>query len=382
MKCAIIGGFLLASAMLAEGPTPISIRVTETAGIRRVRFPATARVHFARGALVTLRNVRLLVAGEETPAQFTAEKSWPNGSVEWLDVDWNASLGPSESATYQLEYGAGITAMEAPRGGLTVAEDDDGIRVGQVRFSKSGNPLVASVKYRHEDIGKGVNGLYVIDGTGTRHEVSEAKAEIVKRGPLLVVIRYAGKITVANDYSVSFTMTIEMPSSKTLVKVAISLDDPSHRLREVGLGTPLGFSGPMPWLWDFGTFRWTYGSLRSDSDSVTMTQTPAGDWTLQTGTQVYEKSPAGHTEPVRWGHFQDGREVVAFAVERGRQETGAWRVTFNGGGQAMYSFVTEPSVSHYDFAVSQHFVMSPVQLGAVTSPPSILSPLEVVVLPQ
>ena len=31
--------------------------------------------------------------------------------------------------------------------------------------------------------------------------------------------------------------------------------------------------GSLPWSWDFGTNRWTYGSLRSPSDAVTLTQT-------------------------------------------------------------------------------------------------------------
>jgi len=35
--------------------------------------------------------------------------------------------------------------------------------------------------------------------------------------------------------------------------------------------------------------------------------------------------------------------------------------------------------THHDFTVYQHFVTSPVQLGAVTSPSSLLSPLKVVV---
>jgi hypothetical protein len=57
-----------------------------------------------------------------------------------------------ESQTYRLEYGGDVKAAEDARG-LTVTENADGIDVGRVRFNKSGAPLLASGKYRAEDIG-------------------------------------------------------------------------------------------------------------------------------------------------------------------------------------------------------------------------------------
>jgi len=367
-----------AISICCAGAQTRAIQVTETAGIRRPAFPTDARVHFARGVLPARGNARLLFGGSPAPAQFTAETLWPDGSVEWLDVDWNVTIGPGEAQSYTLEYGARVIAAETPRG-LAVTEDSGGVHVGSVRLNKAGSPLLASVKYRGEDIGQGLNGLYLTDDRGQTHDLSKAtslRTEIVKRGPLLAVIRYTGSMVIDGGYSVPFVLTVEMPNSKSMVKILASIEDPARRLREIAVATPLAL-GPLPWVWDFGTSRWTYGQLRNATDSVTLTQEPPGDWTVRSNDQLYETSPPGHNDPIQWGHIQDGREVVAFILERHANQNGTWRVTFQGDGQAAVRFTPAAPSTHHEIAVYEHFVTSPVQIGAATSPISLLSPLKV-----
>ena len=59
---------------------------------------------------------------------------------------------------------------------------------------------------------------------------------------------------------------IEMPSSKSWVKLAATVRDPSRRVRDIAIETPLAF-GAMPILWDFGTDSGTYGVFRNPGDS-------------------------------------------------------------------------------------------------------------------
>ena len=270
------------------------------------------------------------------------------------------------------------TPRQTPRG-LAVSEDAGGIQVGSVRLNKGGSPLLASVKYRGEDIGHGLNGVYVTDDRGQTHDLSQTsslRTEIVKRGPLLAVIRYSGSLVIDGGYSVPFVLTVEMPNSKSMVKVLASVEDPARRLREIAVATPLAL-GPLPWVWDFGTSRWTYGQLRSATDSVTLAQEPAGDWTVKANELLYEKSPPGRSDAIQWGHIQDGKEVVAFILERHASQNGTWRVTFHGNGQASVRFAPAAPSTHHEIAVYEHFVTSPVQIGAATSPISLLSPLRV-----
>lgn len=371
MRFQIIAALLLGSAALQA--QKIDIRVRETDGIRRTAFPVDARIPFTTDPA----HVRLTLAGKEVPGQFTA-------GAQWLDVDFNASIGPLESQTYELEYGPGLTPVAPPRG-LSVAEEADAIQVGNARFGKSGSPLILSVKYRAEDIGQGVNGLVVTDKNGHTHDLSSAeslKTEIVKRGPLLVVIRYSGKLMIDSGYSVPFSLTVSMPSSKTMIDVSASVEDPSDRLREIAFGTPLAL-GPMPWVWDLGTNRWTYGSFRNATDSVTLTQTEGG-WNVSTGPmgkEQLQETSNGATDVVHWAHLQDAKEVVAFGWHAPKAIDGTRQFTLDGNGQAVIRFAPSVHESAHGLNIFEHFVNTPVQIGAATSPISLLSPLKVEVIP-
>lgn len=376
MRFQIIAALLLGSAAM-PAQTVISLRVSEQAGIRRTAFPVSARIPFPMGNTPDPVHVRLTLDGKDVPAQYSA------GS-QWLDVDYNASIGPLESQIYKVEYGPGVVAAAPPRG-LSVAEEADVIQVGNVRFSKSGSPLITSVKYRAEDIGKGVNGLVVTDKAGHTHDLSSAdslKTEIVKRGPLLVVIRYSGKMTIDSGYSVPFSMTVSMPNSKTMINVSASVEDPSDRFREIAFGTPLAL-GPMPWTWDFGTNRWTYGSFRNAADSVTLTQTEEG-WKVSAGPigkEQLQETSKGTAGFVQWAHLQDAKEVVAFGWYAPKAINGIRQFTLDGNGQALIRFAPSVHESAHGLNIFEHFVNTPVQIGAATSPASLLSPLIVEVLP-
>ncbi|HWE50139.1 MAG TPA: hypothetical protein VG273_10140 [Bryobacteraceae bacterium] len=367
----LIAALLFSSAALQA--QKISIRVQETAGIRRTAFPVEARIPF----LGDPEHVRLMLAGKEVPAQFS-------NSAKSLDVDFNASIGPLESQTYELEYGPDVKPGAPPRG-LSVTDEGGVIQIGSVRFNKSGSPLIASVKYRAEDIGQGVNGLVVTDKAGKAHDLSSAdslKTEIVKRGPLLVEIRYAGKLPIDSGYSVPFSLIVSMPNSKTMISVAASVEDPQDRVREIAFGTPLAL-GPLPLVWDLGTSHWTYGSFRSAGDSATLTQKDGG-WSVVTGPvgkeQPFEQSGA-NAAFVQWAHLQDAKEVVAFGWYAPKVNTGMRQFSLDGNGQATIRYAPSVHESSHGLTLFEHFVSTPVQIGAATSPAALLSPLKVEVIP-
>ena len=173
---AFVCSFVAGPSLRAQASKTLDIRVKEAAGIRRTTYPAGARIRFASGALADAAHVRLLSKAGEVPAQVTAESTWPDGSVQWLWVDFNVSLGPLEEAAYQLEYGGAVTAGAAPRG-LTVTQDADGIQIGNVRLGLAGAPLLRSVKYRQENIGQGPNGFAIVDTAGASHDAAGAEKQ-------------------------------------------------------------------------------------------------------------------------------------------------------------------------------------------------------------
>lgn len=370
------------SPLQAQTVHSVPLHVTEPAGIRRFGFPVSARIPLPRGTLTDALHSRILLKGTQVPAQSYAESRWPDGSIQWLDVDFNVTLGPKETTTFALEYGENV-ATPAPARGLAVHEDPDGVQVGNVRFGKSGAPLIASVKYREEAIGMGPNGISVTDSSGAIHDLSSVdglKAEVVKPGPLRVVVKYQGSFSLGGNYQAPFTVTMEMPNSKSWVRIDAVVQDPAKRLRDLSLATPLAF-GPNPLVWDFGTERWTYGSLAKDTDSVSLDEVVERNgvtkWSVSTGPRGREAlyDTATQSRPISWLHLQDAKDAVAFAIEDAMGSPGAYRVAIDGKGQTSFRFTPAQASAQLHLTVYEHFVPTPVQIGAATSPVSILNPV-------
>ena len=350
-------------------------------------IPPTRVFPFPKGHLLDGEHVRLVSNHVETPAQYNVESVWPDGSVQWLWVDFNASLGPHEETTYQLEYGKDVKPGIVPHA-WTVSESADAIQVGDMRFSKTGAPLLLSVKYRDEAIGQGQNGFAITDSAGALHDASNAeslKFELTRSGPLYVVFRYSGRMSIDGQDSFLFSLTIELPRSKSWWKGIVTLEDSSGRVRALSMRTPMAL-GSFPWIWDFGTGSWTYGTFHSRADSVTLTQIvkfPNGSqWQIRSGEKGHEQlyeATGGRRPPVAegWGHLQNQKEAIAFSVgEFGRQE-GTYTFRLDGEGQTSFSFAPARPLTHHHFTIYQHFVTAPAAIGAVTSPVSMLNPLVV-----
>jgi hypothetical protein len=367
-----------------------SFRVRETIGIRRTEYPVSARLNFAKAVLKDPANARLLTNGAEVAAQIAASSSWDDGSVQVLDVDFNASLDPDTERRYEVQFGDGVTAALKPARGLAIEEVGDTIKVGNVQFSKSGSPLVASATYRGEGIGSGANGITITDTAGQRHDLTTATAAsmtVVKPGPLVVGLRYTASLPVDAGYSVPVELAIEMPSSKTWIKVTATVRDPGRRLRDVAIDIPLAF-GEVPWLWDFGTDSGTYGVFRNPTDGVVLTQrvnaTGASGWTVETVAQgqrrPYEMSAGSRPKlAFGWGHLQDAKGAVAFAVDRFGREQGTHSISLDGRGQTSFRFVPSAPTTLQRLTVYAHFVATPVAIGAATNPTAMLTPPAVIV---
>jgi hypothetical protein len=369
----------------AQGRGTVGFRVRETIGIRRTQYPVRARIPLRQGVLTSPTEVRLSANGADVPAQFSAASSWSDGSVQTLDVDFNASLEPEEERRYQLEYGAGISPAPSTARGLSVDEQTDAIQVGNVRFSRSGTPLLLSAAYRGEAIGKGRNGIAVVDDRGRRHDLTTARdatMDVLKPGPLMVALRYSATLPIDEVYRAAVEVLIEMPNSKSWVKMTANVRDPGRRLRDISIETPFAFDA-FPWSWDFGTDSGTYGAFRTANDGVLLTQMTAASgptgWTIQTGakqqTRPYETSAGRQVKAAAgWGHIQDARSVVAFAVDSFGRNPGTYTVGLTGQGQASFRYVPAAPPLVHQLTVYQHFVPTPVAVGAATSPTSMLNP--------
>jgi hypothetical protein len=389
----------LMALVVAAAPTPlaqetrsVAITVRETAGIRRTQFPVAAEVTLPRGAAADPARMRLTTADspEAVPGQFTPDTRWPDGSIARLTVYFNVSIGPTESRSYRLEFGDRVEPVPAPPG-LAVVEGVDAIQVGNIRFGRTGSPLVLSASYRSgEFIGQGSNTLIVVDSAGARHGLSEAPdlaVEVVRSGPLSVALRYTGMIPLDAGYSTPVVVTFDLPNSKAWFKASTVVADPARRVREVVFDTPLAF-GAHPWTWDVATMNGSYGAFRNPTDAAALVYTVPRSgpptWHIETGTEdqlaPYETSTAGQAAPISgWWHVQDAARAVAFIVEDFGATPGTYTVRLNGLGQTSIGFAPAGAPGEHRLTLFEHFVSTPVALGAATSPKSALSPLAVTV---
>jgi hypothetical protein len=382
---ATVAAALLGSASGAlAGSVDISVR--EAAGILRNTFPTNTHVTLSRGGLKDTVNARLMLDDKEEGGEFTVETRWPDNSIKSLAVDFNASIMPLQRQTYHLEYGGDVKAI-APLTGrpITVAQGADGFQISSMKFGKTPWPLALSSALRQEDIGKnGLNGFTVTDDKGAVHDLTAAsvEAEVVKPGPIDAMVRYTGQALVDDGYSIGFVVTVELPNSKSWVKYSARVDDPGKHVRSLAFHSPIAFGG-FPWLWDFGTGSWSYGSFSDPGDSVTLTQTikPGADsWKIEIVSkgkaQLYETAAGNRPKRAEgWGHFQDGKEVIAFGFDKFATETGTYTMLFDAHGQETFRFSPTAPKTRHGITIYQHYVASPTPIGAVTSAASMINPL-------
>ena len=385
-------GLLLAAAVNApvSAQWTASVRVEEPAGIRRTAFPSRLSMEVPEGRLEYVSQLRLMNGSTEVAAQGTAWSRWPDGSIRELDLDFNISIGPFEERVLELRYGTEVSGT-VPRGrGLVAMEDDRGVALGSIRLNRIGSPLLASVAYREELIGQGRNGIVVVERSGIRRDSREIvwePVQLLKSGPVAVLVRYQGRLIMSGGSNADITLDVEAPNSKSWLKITALISDPDGRVGDVAIETPLRM-GAHPWTWDFATPNATYGAFRDPTGSAiftrTVDETGAGSWRVMAGAaggeRPYEQSPPGIVEPSKmWAHFVGADEAIAFAVETRQGTPGRVTMWFTGTGQTSVGFRSAEPQSEHELTVYQHYVSTPLPIGAATSPASILNPLSVTV---
>jgi hypothetical protein len=179
-------------------------------------FPVTGGIPLARGALTDVSQARLLCAGEEVPLQTEVLAWWPDKSIKWLLLDFQAT--PTQTA-FTLQYGAG-TRRQSVRRGITITRSTDGattVDAGPTSFavSASGGGFIEEVSYNgnrmREAAGRRMNLLdflhtespgdyhpgerYLRNATQDPSQVLVSRIVLEKAGPLHAVVLIEGRYT-------------------------------------------------------------------------------------------------------------------------------------------------------------------------------------------
>ncbi len=396
LRAAIAALALPAAPDLPPRPTRgvRAFRLVEAAGLRRSGYPIAATVPDAVGG----RNFRLVRDGRPVPAQFRRVDNGPHGAPE-VALDFLVGPGPMEVQRYEVHFGGPeVEPGPEPAGGIAVERRDGAYLVSQGvairyaipgnafgRFDEAGGPRLAYLK-------PGSSGLTIrspaADGFAAPSKPGGVRSSVTRQGPLAVGLRFeAGEVADGTG----MTLDLTFPHSKTWFQAAWTVDDPRGVVAGLGLDLGVALEGP-PALVDFGAGTTVYGQARGDERVELVAGRAPGEaepesgrgWVVRRGgpgtSTVQAASTAGDPRPAEgWAHVMDGRRCVALAVPGFGRSAARDKIRVEADGRARLTRdyaagQAAPPPGPKSLAFTLHFVPMPVQVGAATSPQSILAP--------
>ncbi len=199
-------GFI-AGAHPSPGPTTpqqIPLKIGEPTSVARSGWPVTSGVPFAQGALASTRDVLLCRAsGERVPAQFETMARWPDGSVRWLLVDFQANTDAGQPVEYVLTTGS--KTSNNPSANRLIRETPDGYLLDpgplRIQIDRDAFRLPGRITLAAGDtaaIGPGAAELVTADGIVYRAGVPE-RITVETNGTERGVIRVEGHYVDGKD---------------------------------------------------------------------------------------------------------------------------------------------------------------------------------------
>jgi len=191
----------------------VMLSVRNNARVARRAWPVTSGVPLPPGHLGSTRNLRLVDESKEAvAAQFAPLAEWPDGSIKWVLVDFQADIPAGGLRSYTLTYGSAVKAT-LPTTRLHVREEATRIRIdtGAARFvlNKQQFNLFEEVRVGDRVVAGGGR-LVMVDDQGQQFVARKPDlVEIEEIGPLRVCVRVAGKY-LADDGAALFDYEVRI----------------------------------------------------------------------------------------------------------------------------------------------------------------------------
>ncbi len=372
----------------ARGEGKLALTVKEAAGIRRFGYPVHA-AFLLPGAARDRDRFRLLADGKPVAAQFRLLSS-DRGKRE-VAVDFTVNHAPLEEKTYTIEYGPKVEAGPEPKAGMKLEQGKESftIRSGGMVYVVPRNleGLLAEVRDGKKVFTRsGSVGLTVLAGKKA-HAVGGPgfRGHVTRQGPLAVALRFEGETALPDGKTMASIVELTFPRSKSWVEV-------NWRPRLVegvdGLAADLNLLVQgAPTLVDFGAASLVYTTLNRGQSALlrarpTHPRLGGHPWEVHTGRgaalRPFVLPPPGRNEPAEgWAHLMDRQRCTALAVDRfGRASEDEIRLDADGR-LRLRRLPARGAGGLNAFRFWLHFVDMPVQIGALTSPQSMLAPLAV-----
>lgn len=384
-----------------------AFRLQETAGLRRFGFPVhtiVPDIDPTAGPFV------LKSQGKSIPAQFRAVVD-RDGKAQ-LALDFNASPGPEEVIAYEIIYGEGVEPVADSAKPPQIERDGDALTVrnGLIwKFRARGAGLLDElINGTRSYVSAGSLDAMLMTWGGLAHATQGADSTltVTRTGPFAVGLRHESTIALENLGPFRSTIDITLPSSKSWVEIDWRVDDPQGKVERLSLGADLKV-GDGPTLIDFGASSTVYHVLKPKEATVMMSgrrtsplddsksnlgrghftrdqvlNRPKSGWSISkfTPPETSREFATGQTPAQGWAHVMDQSRCTAIGLEgfeNSRQIHHHIRIDGTGNVSLSADPIT-PTPGTQRLHAWYHFVPMPVQVGALTSPQSMMNPLQVV----
>ncbi len=182
----------------------ITLTIEETEGIDRINEPVTSGVPFEEGVLTNKDNVRLFDGVTELPLQTNVTSKWPDGSIKWLLLDFQADVLANTSKTLTLKYNQGFKLSSSE---ITVIEDALAItvdtRTALFKIAKDKFNLFDSVNMAGVEYVSPSSDAVIIDSTSA--EVTYPQADPNNQGAAELYTVVANDNALTEDWTLTFS---------------------------------------------------------------------------------------------------------------------------------------------------------------------------------
>lgn len=215
--------------------TEIELSIVEPLGTARPGWPVTMGVPFPQGTLPSDDVLRLQHDGTDRPLQTRTMLTWPDGSVKWTLLDFQADLQPGEDHRLALSW-AGTGERPEPAAPVRVRDTADGdlfIETGDNQWAIAQNgtmPFARAYLGDREIVGDDkLQASVRVDGETFELRVG-GQPVVEEHGHMRVVVRADG-IALGTDGSPGFDVTarIYAHAGCSWLRVYLTLTNRIHR---------------------------------------------------------------------------------------------------------------------------------------------------------
>jgi hypothetical protein len=281
---------------LAEKHFTAPLLLTEYDGIGRINEPVTMGLPLPKGQIHSPAELALYTdSGTRLPLQGEVLAQWSDGSVQWLLLDFLATVGPKATVAYTVQpcawpasegLGPQIRVQDAPQALV--------VDTGVARFwlaSRSFAPFQQVCVRGHRVLADTGSRIVLLGATGTVYQPRIRQRTVAATGPLRATVHLQGEFVDAQENALAnFGARLSFYAGSSLVTMQFTVHNPRAAAHVGG-------------LWDLGDAGSVYFRDLAITLPLRSQQSVTQAWTLHphhplvaspgTGLEIYQDSSGG-----------------------------------------------------------------------------------------